>query len=212
MRRRGSRRAKPVPSLTGLGSSLLAYPALTCGANECCRWCDSVRLFCGFFVFLFFRHQIYRVAADGEGLFGCACGLEGYAGRSSLPDWSGAGGVDRGTFYFFVDDVVPFNRFLQNGLAAVDLGYDRVNFLVVIRDSAVRGIVAVPADGGVEDVELGKIDEGDVAGCTVDQEPSSALPFPVGRGRGLLRKAVVEAEDAADYEERDRLRRERGQV
>jgi len=32
---------KGVPSLTGLGSFLAAYPALTCGANECRRWRDS---------------------------------------------------------------------------------------------------------------------------------------------------------------------------
>ena len=163
-------------------------------------------LFRGFFVVLFFRHQIYDVAADGEGLFGCACGLEGYTGWSSLPGWARGRRNRLGhpsclCRPFFVGDVCDLDRLLENGLAMVDLGHDCVSLFLVVGDAAIGGIVAVPTDGGVEDVELGKIDEGDVAGGAIDQEPSAALPFPVRRGRGLLRKAVIEAEGAADYEE-----------
>jgi len=141
------------------------------------------------------------MAADGVGLFGCACGFEGYTGGSSLPGWCGAGGVGWSVFHLFVDDVLALDRLLENGLTAVDLGYDCVDFFAVIGDSAISGVVAVPTDGGVEDVKVGQIDERDVAGRAIDQEPSAGLPLPVGRGRGFLWKAIVDAKGAADYEE-----------
>lgn len=141
---------------------------------------------------------------DGEGLFGGACGLEGYAGRSSLPGRRGAGGIGWDLLHIFVGrsfvgDVCDLYGLLENGLAAVDLGDDCVDILPVVGDAAIGGIVAVPTDGGVEDVKVGQIDERDAAGGTIDQEPSTRLPFPVRRG--FLGKAVVDAEGPADYEE-----------
>ena len=134
----------------------------------------------------------------------CACGLEGYAGWSSLPGRRGAGGIGWDILHIFVGlsfvgDVCDLDWLLENGLAAVDLGDDCVDLLPVVGDAAIGGIVAVPTDGGVEDVKVGQIDERDAAGGTIDQEPSAALPFPVRRG--FLGKAVVDAEGAADYEE-----------
>ena len=79
--------------------------------------------------FFAFVQQINSAAMDGEGLFGGACGLEGYAGRSSLPGRRGAGGIGWGLLHIFVGrsfvgDVCDLYGLLENGLAAVDLGDD----------------------------------------------------------------------------------------
>src|SRR4029077_13543094 len=72
--------------------------------HHCAAWrCPSlIRSFSRLFVLLFFTviHQIDCVAADGEGLFGGASGLEGYAGGGSLPGGCGAGGISENIFRF----------------------------------------------------------------------------------------------------------------
>jgi hypothetical protein len=70
---------------------------------------------------------------------------------------------------------------LHYRLATIDLDDHRINLLAVIGDAAVGGVVAVPADGGVEGVELRQIDGSDTAGDTVDQQPYPTLPLPVWR-------------------------------
>ena len=137
------------------------------------------------------------MAADGEGLFGGACWFEGHAGWRSLPGGREAGGIGSGIFR----DALAIEGLLQNRLASIDLRDDGVDFLAVLGDAAIGGVVAVPTSGGVEGVELGKVDGRDAAGHTVDEQPSSALPLPVRRRGGFLGKAVVDAKGAPDYEQ-----------
>src|SRR5882757_5313884 len=118
------------------------------------------------------------MATDGEGLLGRGCGFEGYAGRGSLPRGRGAGGVGSGRFHFSFGDSVAVEELPQNRFAAIQLRDDGVGFLAVVGDAAVGGVVAVPTGGGVESVELGKIDGRYVAGRAVNQQPSPALPLP----------------------------------
>ena len=79
--------------------------------------------------------------------------------------------------------------------------YYCVDFLAVIGDAAVGSVIPVPTRGGVESIELGKIEGRHVAGGAVDQKPSAGLPLPVLWRCGFLRKAVVDAESAADHEQ-----------
>jgi len=151
----------------------------------------------GFFVLILFGNKVYGVAANGEGLFGSAGGLEAHAGGISLPGGDGAGGIRSCVFYFVAG---AKEKLFQNWLAAADLGNDGVEFFAVVRETAVCRIVAVPTGGRIESVELGKVDRRDVAGDAVDEQPSSALPLPVRRRVRLLGKTVIEAEGAADNE------------
>jgi len=111
------------------------------------------------------------VAADGEGLFGCACWLEGYACWRSLPGRRGAGRIGR-----IFRNNLAVQGLLQNRLASIDLCDYGIDFLAVFRDAAIGGIIAVPTGGGVDGVELGKIDWGNVAGDAVDEKSSATLP------------------------------------
>ena len=137
------------------------------------------------------------MAADGEGLFCGVCWFECYSGWGALPGGGGAGGIGGGIFR----DGLTLQGLFQDWLPAADLGYYGVEFFAVFGDAAVGGVIAVPAYGRVEGVELGEIDGGDAGGGAVDQEPAAALPLPVRRLGGLLGKAVVDAENAPDYEE-----------
>jgi hypothetical protein len=63
---------------------------------------------------------------------------------------------------------LTIHRLLQNWLATADLRYHRVEFLAVFRDAAIGGVVAIPTGGGVESIELGEMDGGNVTGDAVD--------------------------------------------
>ena len=128
-----------------------------------------------------FTYQIDYMATDGEGLLGHGCGFEGYAGRGSLPRGRGAGGVGSGRFHFSVSDFLAVEELLQNRFAAIELRDDGVDFLAIVGNAAIGGVVTIPTGRGVEGIELGKIDGRDVAGRAVDQQPSAALPLPVRR-------------------------------
>src|SRR5205823_6594273 len=80
------------------------------------------------------------------------------------------------------------------------LRHNGIDFLAIVGDAAVCGIVAIPTDGGVAYVEVRKIDGRYPSGRAVNQQPSSALPLPVRR-RGFLRQTVVQAEGAANHEQ-----------
>jgi hypothetical protein len=77
-------------------------------------------------------------------------------------------------------------KFFQNWLAAADFGDNGVEFLPVVGDTAICRIVAVPAGGGIERVELGKVAGRDVSSAALDEEPSSALPLPMWRCGSIL--------------------------
>ena len=152
-------------------------------------------------MFFSFIHKVDCVAADGEGLFGGACGLEGDARRVPLPGGRGAGGIGRSVFCFSRSDARAVEELLQHGLAAADLRDYGVEFLTVFRDAAISGVIAVPTGSRIEHIELGKIEGGDVAGHAVDEKPSTALPLPVRRSSGFLGKAVINPEGAPDDEQ-----------
>jgi hypothetical protein len=131
------------------------------------------------------------MTANGETLFRSGCELEGTRGGISLPVGERAGGI-RCRIRSFVGAV---KKFFQNWLAAADFGDNGVEFLPVVGDTAICRIVAVPAGGGIERVELGKVAGRDVSSAALDEEPSAALPLPIWRcdrflGRlSLTRKA-----------------------
>src|SRR5580693_1532474 len=125
-------------------------------------------LFRGFFIFFAVARQVHNVAANSEGLFEGARGLEGYTGGSALPGGHGARRIGKSVIGFNGGDACAVEKLLENWLAAGDLGYHREDFFTVIGDAAVGGIVAVPTGGGVDDVEFGKIDGGNVGGGAVD--------------------------------------------
>src|SRR5579863_3908726 len=126
--------------------------------------------------------------------------FEGYAGGRSLPVRQPARWVGNLPLLSFDRELRLFYQPLHDRLSAIDLRDHSIDLLAVIGDATVCGVIAVPNDVGVDDVELGQIDGRDAAGDAIDQQPSATLPLPVRRGGGFLRQAVVHAEGAADYE------------
>jgi hypothetical protein len=103
--------------------------------------------------------------------------------------------------FFFSTGAVPVEKLFEHRLAAADLADDGVDFLAVLGDAAIGGIIAIPAGIRIKHVKLGKIEGGNVSCGAVDQQPSAALPQPVRWGAALLRKTVVHPKGAADHEQ-----------
>ena len=110
--------------------------------------------------------------ADGEGLLAPTHRLKHNSRRPSLPCGCGAGGIRRSIF----SDVTPGEQLLQYRLAAPELRDDGIEFFAIFGNATIGGIIAVPTGGGVDGVELGKIDWGNVAGDAVDEKSSATLP------------------------------------
>src|SRR5208282_3069790 len=127
--------------------------------------------------------------ADGECLLCPDGGLEADSRRGALPRWRRT----RGVWGRVVGQAATRQRLLQHRLAAADLRHYGVRRSAVVGDSAVGHVVAIPAGGGIEHVELRQTNRRNPARGAVDEQPASALPLPA-RG-GLFRKAVVETKN-----------------
>src|ERR1022692_195048 len=117
-------------------------------------------------------HLIAHSPSDGKCLLIVAWWLEADSDRRSPPGRRGTGRVG----WCVVSQVGLGQGLLQHWFPTVDLCYDGIEFLAVFGAAAIGSVVAVPTGGGVDGVEVGKVDGSDVAGGAVDQEPSAALP------------------------------------
>src|SRR5208283_982599 len=108
---------------------------------------------------------------------------KGNAHGAALPDW-------RRTLRVGIVGSRRFaSVFFQDRLATSHLGDDRVELLAVFGDAAVSDVVAIPARGRIEGIELRQVELGNASGDAVNQQPTAALPLPargVGAGIGRL--------------------------
>ena len=114
----------------------------------------GLQLFRGFFVFFFAGRQIDGVAAYHVRPFRRRIWREGYAGWRSLPVRYFAGRIWNLRWLRFDREFRFPHQPLHDRLTAIDLGNHSINLLAVIGYAAVGGIVAVPIEFGVSDVEL----------------------------------------------------------
>src|SRR5579863_644056 len=146
----------------------------------------GLELLRGFFIF-FSARQIDRVATYHIRPLRRRICLEGYASWRSLPIRHSARWIRNLPLLKFDGEFCLFYQPLHDGLSAINLRDHGIDLLAVIGDATVSGVVAVPTDLGVNDVELRQIDGGDTAGHAIDQQPSSALPLPVWWRNRFLR-------------------------
>src|SRR6185369_3150782 len=78
---------------------------------------------------------------------------------------------------------------------------DCVELISGFVQSAVGGIVPVPRCVRVKRIELREDNWRHSSTGTIDEEPSTTLPHPLGRLARLCRKSVVDAKCAADHKD-----------
>ncbi len=126
--------------------------------------------------------HVDHAASNREHQLRVAAVLKCDAHRCAFPDRSRAfrvGIVARSRFARF---------FLQDRLAASDLGDNGVELLAIFRDAAVSDVVAIPAGGRIEGIEFGQVDLRNASGQAVDEQPAPTLPLPA---RGVRTRVAV---------------------
>src|SRR5438132_7259154 len=95
------------------------------------------------------------------------------------------------------DRILQF--FFQQWLTAPEFDHQGIQFLVVIRDSAVRDIIAIPTGNRAIRIELRQIQRRDAPGHAIHQHPPASLPEPPGCS--FIGQAVIYPESAPHYEQ-----------
>src|SRR5579864_5262685 len=147
-------------------------------------------------IFLLIRAgHVSGPAPDGIGQFIATARLKGNAHWLSLP--LGSSALCRGRVR--ISGRPQF--LLQHGLLAPDFADHSVELFAIIRDAAVRDIIAKPCRVRIKRIELRQVELRHAPRAAVNEKPPALLPFPPRRLTFFRRQPVIQPEHPAHDKE-----------